>query len=64
MLADYSFFDFIKGDRDILEKKPLEKALKLGQLNAFKHYGFWKCMDTVRDREELKEIYKKNKFKF
>lgn len=63
-VADYSFFDFIKGDRDILEKKPLEKALKLGQLNAFKHYGFWKCMDTVRDREELKEIYKKNKFKF
>jgi len=63
-VADYSFFDFIKGDRDILEKKPLEKALKLAQLNAFKHYGFWKCMDTVRDREELKEIYKKNKFKF
>ena len=63
-VADYNFFDLIKGDRDILEKKPLEKALKLGELNAFKHYGFWKCMDTVRDREVLKEIYKKNKFKF
>ena len=63
-VANYNFFNFIKNDKDILEKSPLEKALKLKELNAFKHSGFWKCMDTVRDRNVLKEIYKKNKFKF
>lgn len=63
-VAKYNFFNFIKNDNDILEKSPLEKALKLKELNAFKHSGFWKCMDTLRDRNVLKEIYKKNKFKF
>ena len=63
-VANYNFFNFIKSDKDILEKSPLEKALKLKELNAFKHSGFWKCMDTVRDRNVLKEIYKKNKLKF
>ncbi len=63
-VAKYNFFNFIKNDNDILEKSPLEKALKLKELNAFKHIGFWKCMDTLRDRNVLKEIYKKNKFKF
>ena len=63
-VAKYNFFNFIKNDNDILEKSPLEKALKLKELNAFKHTGFWKCMDTLRDRNVLKEIYKKNKFKF
>ncbi len=63
-VANYNFFNFIKSDKDILEKSPLEKALKLKELNAFKHRGFWKCMDTVRDRNVLKEIYKKNKLKF
>ena len=30
---------------------------------AYKHNGFWKCMDVKRDRDELQKIYKKNKFK-
>jgi len=62
-VANYSFFKFIKGDREILEKRPLEKAFKLNQLNAFKHRGFWKCMDTIRDKEVIEEILRKNKFK-
>ena len=55
------FFNFIKGDKDILEKKPLEKAVKIGELNAFKHYGFWKCMDTIRDKQVIEEILKNKK---
>ena len=47
-----------------LEKKPLEIACKKNQLMAFKHKGFWKCMDVKRDRDELLKIYKKNKFKW
>ena len=46
-----------------MEKKPLENLCKQNQLAAFKHHGFWKCMDTIRDRDVLKEIYKKKEMK-
>ncbi len=62
-IAKYNFFNLIKGDLTILEKDPLEKASAKRQLYAFKHTGFWKCMDTKRDKDVLEEIYKKNKFK-
>ena len=60
-VSNSKFFRFIKKDNDILEKKPLENLCKQNQLAAFKHHGFWKCMDTIRDRDVLKEIYKKKK---
>ena len=63
-VANPSFLKFIRGDKEILEKWPLEIATKKKQLSAYKHHGFWKCMDVKRDREELIQIYKKNKFKF
>ncbi|OUW73509.1 MAG: glucose-1-phosphate cytidylyltransferase [Pelagibacteraceae bacterium TMED216] len=63
-VANKIFFSSIKGDQDILEKKPLETMVKKRQLVAFRHDGFWKCMDVKRDREELQKIYKKNKFNF
>ena len=55
------FLKFIKDDRTYLERKPLEIAAKLNQLKAFKHYGFWQCMDTKRDKERLEQIIKKKK---
>ena len=58
-VANQKFMHFINGDREILEKKPLEKAAKQKQLSAFRHYGFWKCMDTLRDKIVLDKIYKK-----
>ena len=58
-VTNKKFLNYIKGDRDILEKKPLEKVCKKRQLSAFKHHGFWKCMDTVRDRDVLIKILKK-----
>lgn len=61
-VAKKQFLKLIKGDKDILEKKPLETACKKKQLLAFKHKGFWKCMDVKRDRDELQKIYKKNGF--
>ena len=54
------FLDYIKGDRTYLEREPLELASKKKQLIAFKHYKFWQCMDTKRDRDYLNKIYKKN----
>ncbi len=52
-------FDFIKGDKTMLEREPLEKLAKIGELVAFKHYGFWQCMDTIRDKILLNKLWKK-----
>lgn len=51
------FIDFIGGDDVMLEREPLEKAAKLGQLLAYRHKGFWQCMDTKRDNDALEEIW-------
>ena len=51
-----NFLKLIKSDKTILERGPLEKTSKNGQLVAFKHYDFWQCMDTKRDKDELKKL--------
>ena len=53
------FFNFIESDDTYLEREPLEKAVKEEQLCAYKHEGFWHCMDTKRDKDNLEEIYAK-----
>ena len=55
------FFDFIEGDKTYLEREPLEKAVREKELYAFKHNGFWQCMDTKRDKENLEKFFKKGK---
>lgn len=54
-------FDFIKNDQTMLEREPFEKLAKIGELVAFKHYGFWQCMDTMRDKILLDKLLKGNK---
>ena len=49
--------NFIKNDQTMLEKEPLEKLTKTGQLMAFEHKGFWKCMDTMRDKILLNKLW-------
>ena len=56
------FLNSIKNSQTFLEKEPLERATKQKQLAAFKHRGFWQCMDTKRDKDKLDEILKKNIF--
>jgi glucose-1-phosphate cytidylyltransferase len=53
-----SIFKFIKGDKTFFEREPLQKVSKLNQLQAFKHKGFWQCMDTLRDKEILEKALK------
>lgn len=55
------FIDLISGDSTILEAEPLEKAAQMGQLMAFRHEGFWQCMDTKRDRDSLEMLWQTNK---
>ena len=52
------FFDLIKDDRTVLEEEPLEDAAKAGELKTYLHHGFWQCMDTVRDRNVLDELWR------
>lgn len=55
------FLDFIDGDSTVLEREPLEKAAARDQLMAYKHDGFWQCMDTLRDRNYLEDLWSEGK---
>tara|TARA_B100001063_G_scaffold14069_1_gene10903 strand:- start:1399 stop:2109 length:711 start_codon:yes stop_codon:yes gene_type:complete len=57
-------FDYIKNDKTMLEKEPLEMLQKKRELMAFKHEGFWQCMDTLREKNYLNTLYKENKLKW
>ena len=58
------FLKFIKDDQTYLEREPLEKVTKQRQLVAFKHKGFWQCMDTKRDKDKLNKALNSKKIKF
>jgi glucose-1-phosphate cytidylyltransferase len=49
--------DFIHDDDTTWEKEPIEKLASSGQLSAYKHLGFWKPMDTLRDKKQLEELW-------
>jgi glucose-1-phosphate cytidylyltransferase len=53
------FFDFIEGDTTMLEREPFERAARESQLMAYRHDGFWQCMDTKRDHELLEALWLK-----
>ena len=58
------FIDYIFDYNTYLEREPLEILTKKKQLGAYKHYGFWQCIDTKRDLVILNEIIKNKKIKF
>ena len=49
---------FLSDDKTVLEEDPLERVSKAGELMAYKHEGFWQCMDTKRDKDLLEEFSK------
>ena len=55
------FLKTIKNDKTYLEREPFENLAKKRQLSAFKHHGFWQCMDTKRDKDILDKLLKKRK---
>ena len=57
MILDPKVLDYIEGDSTVFEKAPLEKLTEEGELMAFRHRGFWQCMDTMRDKEKLEELW-------
>lgn len=57
MVCQPEFINYIDDDDAVLEKKPLETVAKEGQLVAYKHEGYWQCMDTLREKEELEKLW-------
>ena len=55
------FINYIKNDSTFLEQEPFTQVTKKKQLLAFKHKGFWQCMDTLRDKEILEKKIKEQK---
>ena len=56
-VCDYEIFDYLNnGDDTVLEKGPLENIARSGLLYHYEHRGFWKCMDTLKDKNELQEF--------
>ncbi|MEG1872796.1 MAG: sugar phosphate nucleotidyltransferase, partial [Ruthenibacterium sp.] len=55
MVCEPGLFDYIENDSTVLEKTPLQNLARDGQLMAYRHNGFWQCMDTQREKEKLEE---------
>ena len=60
MVMEPKVLDYIEGDETIFERDPLENLAKDGELKAYKHHGFWKCMDTKRDHDSLEDMWDNN----
>lgn len=60
MVFKPDIFDYIEDDNTVLEKEPLERLASEKQLMAFKHKGFWQCMDTMRDKTYLDSLLTKD----
>ena len=54
-------FNYLPKKQSMLEREPINRLTNENQLSAFKHYGFWQCMDTLRDKELLNKIWKLKK---
>jgi glucose-1-phosphate cytidylyltransferase len=60
-VCEQGVFDYIDGDKAVLEKAPFENLARAGQMAAFQHEGFWRPMDTLRDRQELDNLWDSGK---
>ena len=57
MVCEPQIFNYIKGDDEVLERKPLENLVKDNQLMAYRYDGFWQCMDTMQEKEKLENLW-------
>ena len=52
-----AIFDYLAGDDTVWENEPLERLANQGELMGFQHNGFWKPMDTLRDKQQLEKLW-------
>lgn len=61
-VCESKVFDYLSENENcIFEQLPLQNLAKDGELFAYKHYGFWQCMDTLRDNQKLNKLWNENK---
>ena len=60
MVFQPEIFDYLKDDETVLEREPMERLAKEGQLMSYRHYGFWQCLDNLREKEMLEELLNKD----
>ena len=60
MVLEPAIFDYLTDDLTVFEKEPMQRLAAEGQLKAFRHDGFWQCMDTKREMEKLEELLQKD----
>jgi len=58
MVMEPSIFEYLNNDTDIFEISVLEKLASMGELAAYKHYGFWQCMDTLKEKRYLDSLWR------
>ena len=58
MVLEPKVFDYLTGDDCIFEQEPLRRLAAEGQLMSYQHKGFWQCMDTMREKTELENLWK------
>lgn len=64
-VCEQDVFDYISDDKQcVFEKEPMENLAQHNQLGAYQHNGFWKCMDTFRDKLSLNELWNNNEAKW
>ena len=63
-VMNYKVFNFIKNIQEMFEQEPMERLLNLTQVKAYKHYDFWQCMDTLREKKYLNNLWLKGKAKW
>ncbi len=61
MVFEPKVFDYIEGDKTILEREPLQHLAAEGQLMSYSHSGFWQCMDTKREKDMLERLWDNHK---
>ena len=61
MVLNKEIFDYIDGDNTVFEQEPLEGVASDQQLKAYRHFGFWQCMDTMRDKQLLERLWQGGK---
>ena len=57
MVCEPKIFDYLEGDSTVLEKEPIENMVADEELIAYRHTGYWQCMDTLREKEKLEELW-------
>ena len=57
MVFEPEVFDYLEGDFSVLEQEPMKQLASKGELMCYKHFGFWQCMDTLREKEKLENLW-------